>query len=102
MPIAPDLDDLPIDVDLEGERQLMPDADLDPSAVEGDRFAPGNDDLGHAPDLESDAEPADVTPTTVKRFAEAEALGEPTLEDVEDDLTARPRDRAPDEDDLGT
>jgi hypothetical protein len=97
MPITPDLDDLPIDVDLEGERQLMPDADLEPSAVEGDRFDAGNDDLGHAPELESDAEPQDVTPTTVERFAAAEALGEPTLEDVEDDLTARPRDHVPDQ-----
>jgi hypothetical protein len=44
MPIDPDLDDLPIDVELEGE-----------------------------------------------------ALDEPTLEDVEDDLTARPRDHTPDE-----
>ncbi len=97
MPIDPDLDELPIDVELEGERQLMPDADLPPSAVEGDRFAPGNDDLGHAPDLEPESEPSDLTPTTVERFAEAEALDEPTPEDVEDHLTARPRDRTPDE-----
>jgi hypothetical protein len=98
MPTASDLEELPIDLDLEGERQLMPDADLEPSAVEGDRFAPGNDDLGHAPDLEPEAEAPDLTPTTVRRFAEAEALDEPTLEDVEDDLTARPRDRTPAED----
>ncbi len=92
------LGELPIDGDQARDTQLMPDADLDPREVQGDRFDVGNDDLGMAPDLEQDPDAPDLRPDSVERFAEADAEGEPTPEDVEDRLTARPTERGPDED----
>ena len=83
------LGELPIDGDQAHDSQLMSDADLDPRAVEGDRFDVGNDDLGMAPDLEQDPDAPDLQPDTVERFAEADAEGEPDPDDVDDRLTAR-------------
>jgi hypothetical protein len=84
------LGELPIDGDPVGEEQLMTDADLDPREVEGDRFDVGDDDLGHAPDLEADPGAPDLQPDTVERFAEADADDEPDEDEVEERLSARP------------
>lgn len=92
------LGELPIDGDPPGDSQLMSDAELKPDQVQGDRFDVGNDDLGTAPDLEDDPDAPDLHPDAVERFAEADADGEPDLDDMDDRLTARPADHAPDED----
>ncbi|MGZ6029568.1 MAG: hypothetical protein ACXWK5_09125 [Myxococcaceae bacterium] len=89
---------LPIDGDPVRDSQLMPDAELDPDQVQGDRFDVGNDDLGTAPDLEDDPDAPDLQPDAVERFAEADADGEPDPDEVDDRLTARPTDHAPDDD----
>jgi len=92
------LGELPIDGDQTREAQLMSDADLDPREVQGDRFEVGNDDLGVAPDLEADPDAPDLQPDAIERFAEADEDGEPSPEDVEDRLTARPSERIPGDD----
>ena len=89
------LGELPIDGEQPGEAQLMPDAELDPREVEGDRFDVGNDDLGTAPDLEADPDAPDLRPDTVERFAEADAEEEPDPDEVEERVTARPTGHAP-------
>jgi hypothetical protein len=92
------LGELPIDGDPVRDSQLMPDAELDPAQVQGDRFEVGNDDLGTAPDLEDEPDAPDLHPDAVERFAEADADGEPDPDDADDRLTARPTDHAPDDD----
>jgi len=89
------LEQLPIDLDAPHESQLMSDAELEPEEVQGDRFDPGNDDLGTAPDLEPDPGAPDLEPTLVGRFEDPAAAGEPDPDEVEDRLTARPRASAP-------
>jgi len=91
------LGQLPIDGEPIHEAQLMSDAELDPRAVEGDRFDVGDDDLGVAPDLELDPDAPDLRPDTVRRFAEAEEDGELDPDEIDDTLTARPTRRAPDD-----
>ena len=91
------LDGLPIDGEQVRDSQLMTDAELDPRAVQGDRFDVGNDDLGTAPDLEPDPDAPDLRPDTVERFAETDADGEPDPDGLDDSITARPTERARDE-----
>jgi len=91
------LGQLPIDGEQIHEEQLMSDSELDPRAVQGDRFDVGDDDLGVAPDLEQDPDAPDLRPDTVERFAEAEEDGEPDPDDIDETLTARPTVRAPDD-----
>ncbi|HZJ53782.1 MAG TPA: hypothetical protein VFD38_06550 [Myxococcaceae bacterium] len=91
------LDELPVDGEQLRETQLMSDAELDPRAVQGDRFDVGDDDLGMAPDLEEDPDAPDLQPDSVERFAEADAEGEPDPDEFEDQVTARPTARIPDD-----
>ena len=81
------LGELPIDGDSMAEAQLMPDADLDPRQVQGDRFDVGDDDLGMAPDLEDDPDAPDLQPDHVERL-EASGMDEedPGSEDEDLDL----------------
>jgi hypothetical protein len=91
------LGQLPIDGEPIHETQLMSDAELDPRAVQGDRFEVGDDDLGVAPDLELEPDAPDLRPDTVKRFAEAEENGEPDPDEADEFITARPTVRALDD-----
>ena len=82
------LGQLPLDGNRTHEGQLMPDAELNPREVQGDRFDVDDDDLGMQPDLEDEPDAPDLQPDHVERFAEADADDEP--EDVDERLTARP------------
>jgi hypothetical protein len=89
------LPDLPVDGEPTSETQLMSDSELDPRAVEGDRFEVGDD--GMAPDLEDDPDAPDLRPDHVERLAEPGAVEEDPDADDDDRLTARPRGRTPDD-----
>jgi hypothetical protein len=82
------LGELPIDGEPTAEAQLMPDAELDPEQVEGDRFDVGDDDLGSAPDLEEEPDAPDLRPDTVRRFDESGDWGELAPDDLDESLTA--------------
>jgi hypothetical protein len=81
------LDELPIDGEPISEAQLMPDAELDPRQVQGDRFDVNDDELGLAPDLEDDPDAPDLQPDRVERLEEDLDSDD---EDEEDSVTARP------------
>jgi hypothetical protein len=83
---------LPVDGDPVAEEQLMPDAELDPDAVEGDRFDVGDDDLGMQPDLEPEPDAPDLRPDAIKRFADGseEDVGDAGDEVDGENITARP------------
>jgi len=85
------LGDLPVDGEPDADTQLMPDADLDPRQVQGDRFDV-DDDLGMAPDLEEEPDAPDLRPDQVKRFADSELDEESEPDDDEERVTARPSD----------
>ena len=88
------LGELPIDGDQTAESQLMPDAELDPRQIQGDRFDVNDDELGMAPDLEDDPDAPDLQPDRVERLeedldsddqAEDDAVGaRPTVDAAED------------------
>ena len=85
------LGELPIDGEQTAEMQLMPDADLDPREVQGDRFDVDDDDLGMAPDLEDDPDDApDLRPDSVERLAEPGGIEDEEPDDLDDRITARP------------
>jgi len=86
------LGELPVDGDPDAEAQLMPDAELNPRAVQGDRFDVDDDDLGMAPDLEDDPDGApDLRPDHVERLVEPGDLEEEEdADDLDDRITARP------------
>jgi hypothetical protein len=86
------LGDLPVDGEPVAEAQLMPDADLDPDAVEGDRFDASDDDLGTPPDIEDEPDAPDLKPDAIKRFArgQEEDVGEPDDEGDDEQITVRP------------
>jgi hypothetical protein len=84
------LGELPIDGDQAAETQLMPDAELDPREVQGDRFDVNDDDLGMAPDLEEDPDAPDLQPDHVEHIGDSGIDEEPDPDDVEDRITARP------------
>ena len=88
------LGDLPIDGDPTAETQLMPDAELDPRAVQGDRFDVDDDDLGMAPDLEEEPDAPDLRPDSVERIADSDD-GEDgaDADDLDERVTARPTTR---------
>ena len=88
------LGELPIDGHQTAETQLMPDADLDPREVQGDRFDVDDDDLGMAPDLEEEPEAPDLQPDNVERIADSDdSEDEPEPDDLDDRITARPSGR---------
>ena len=89
------LGDLPVDGEPVFEAQLMPDADLDPSAVEGDRFDVNDDDVGMQPDVEAEPDAPDLRPDAIKRFAEGgeEDVVDPDDEVDDDRITVRPSSR---------
>jgi len=83
------LGDLPVDGEQVAEAQLMPDAELDPNAVEGDRFDVGDDDLGTQPDAETEPDAPDLRPDAIKRFAgDREEDADDEVDDEQ--ITARP------------
>jgi hypothetical protein len=82
------LGELPIDGDQTAESQLMPDADLDPRQVQGDRFDVNDDELGMAPDLEDDPDAPDLQPDRVERLGDEDLDSDD--EETEDALGARP------------
>jgi hypothetical protein len=86
------LGELPVDGDPDAERQLMPDADLEPREVQGDRFDVDDDDLGMAPDLEDEPDAPDLRPDHVERFAESDVDEDPEPDDGDERITARPSD----------
>jgi hypothetical protein len=86
------LGELAVDGDPDAEAQLMPDADLEPREVQGDRFDVDDDDLGMAPDLEDEPDAPDLRPDHVERFAESDVDEEPDAEDGDERITARPSD----------
>jgi hypothetical protein len=49
----------------------MPDSELEPRQVQGDRFDVNDDDLGSAPDLEDDPDAPDLQPDHVERLTES-------------------------------
>lgn len=88
------LGELPIDGDQTAESQLMPDADLDPREVQGDRFDVDDDDLGMAPDLEQEPDAPDLRPDSVERIAATnDGEDEADPDDLDDRITARPSTR---------
>ena len=88
------LGELPIDGEQTAETQLMPDADLDPREVQGDRFDVDDDDLGMAPDLEEEPDAPDLQPDNVERIADSDdSEDEPEPDDLDDRITARPSGR---------
>ena len=88
------LGELPIDGHQTAETQLMPDADLDPREVQGDRFDVDDDDLGMAPDLEEEPDAPDLQPDNVERIADSDdSEDEPEPDDLDDRITARPSGR---------
>ena len=82
------LGELPVDGDQVVDTQLMPDSDLDPREVQGDRF--DVDDLGMAPDLEDEPDAPDLQPDRVERIADSDLEEERDEDDLEDRVTARP------------
>jgi hypothetical protein len=95
------LGELPIDGEQTADTQLMPDSELEPREVQGDRFDVDDDDLGMAPDLEQEPDAPDLQPDQVKRVADSDLEDEPDAEDLDDRVTARPssgtgRDALPD------
>ena len=84
------LGELPVDGEPDAEAQLMPDAELDPRAVQGDRFDVGDDDLGMAPDLEDEPDAPDLQPDHVERFADSDGDEDPDADDLDEGVTARP------------
>jgi len=82
------LGELPIDGDQTAESQLMPDAELDPLQVQGDRFDVNDDELGMAPDLEDDPDAPDLQPDRVERLGDEDLDSED--EETEDAVSARP------------
>ena len=88
------LGELPIDGEQTAEMQLMPDADLDPREVQGDRFDVDDDDLGMAPDLEEEPDAPDLQPDSIERIADSdESEDESEPDDLDDRITARPSSR---------
>jgi hypothetical protein len=81
------LGELPIDGNPTSEEQLMPDSELEPRQVQGDRFDVNDDELGLAPDLEDDPDAPDLQPDRVERLEEDLDSDD---EDEEDSVTARP------------
>ena len=86
------LGELPVDGEPDAERQLMPDADLEPREVQGDRFDVDDDDLGMAPDLEDEPDAPDLRPDHVERFADSDVDEEVEPDDGDERVTARPSD----------
>jgi len=86
------LGDLPVDGEPVAEAQLMPDAELDPDAVEGDRFDVDDDDLGTQPDVEDEPDAPDLRPDSIKRFADGREEDVADFDDEVDDeqITVRP------------
>jgi hypothetical protein len=86
------LGELPIDGNPTSEEQLMPDSELEPRQVQGDRFDVNDDDLGTAPDLEDDPDAPDLQPDHVERLAEsgAEEDLDSDDEDLQAEISARP------------
>jgi len=86
------LGELPIDGNPISEEQLMPDSELEPRQVQGDRFDLNDDDLGSAPDLEDDPDAPDLQPDHVERLTEsgAEEDLDSDDEDLETEISARP------------
>ncbi|HZW89383.1 MAG TPA: hypothetical protein VFF12_09915 [Myxococcaceae bacterium] len=84
------LGELPVDGDQVADTQLMPDSDLDPREVQGDRFDVDDDDLGMAPDLEDEPDAPDLQPDRVERIADSDLEEERDEDDLEDRGTARP------------
>ena len=86
------LGELPIDGDPISEEQLMPDPELEPRQVQGDRFDVNDDDLGTAPDLEDDPDAPDLQPDHVERLTESGTLEDldSVDEDLESQVSARP------------
>ena len=82
------LGELPIDGDQTAESQLMPDAELDPRQVQGDRFDVNDDELGLAPDLEDDPDAPDLQPDRVERLGDEDLDSDD--EETEDAVSARP------------
>ncbi len=82
------LEELAIDGDQTAESQLMPDAELDPRQVQGDRFDVNDDELGMAPDLEDDPDAPDLQPDRVERLEEEDLDSED--EPGDDAVGARP------------
>jgi hypothetical protein len=82
------LGELPIDGDQTAESQLMPDAELDPRQVQGDRFDVNDDELGLAPDLEDDPDAPDLQPDRVERLGDADLDSDD--EETEDAVGAPP------------
>jgi len=86
------LGELPIDGNPTSEEQLMPDSELEPRQVQGDRFDVSDDDLGTAPDLEDEPDAPDLQPDHVERLGESgiEEDLDADDEDLENEITARP------------
>jgi hypothetical protein len=86
------LGELPIDGNPTSEEQLMPDSELEPRQVQGDRFDVNDDDLGTAPDLEDDPDAPDLQPDHVERLTESgfEEDLDSDDEDLESEISARP------------
>jgi len=86
------LGELPIDGTPTSEEQLMPDSELEPRQVQGDRFDVNDDDLGTAPDLEDDPDAPDLQPDHVERLTESgtEEDLDSDDEDLQNELGARP------------
>lgn len=85
------LGELPIDGDQMAESQLMPDADLNPREIQGDRFDVDDDDLGMAPDLEQEPDAPDLRPDGVERIASSDdGEDEADPDGLDDRITARP------------
>ncbi|HET9155476.1 MAG TPA: hypothetical protein VFN91_02335 [Myxococcaceae bacterium] len=86
------LGELAVDGEPDAEAQLMPDADLDPREVQGDRFDVGDDDLGMAPDLEDEPDAPDLQPDQVERLGDSDVDDEAEPDDLDEGVTARPSD----------
>ena len=85
------LGELPVDGEQDADTQLMPDAELDPREVEGDRFDVDDDDLGMAPDLEDEPDAPDLQPDHVERLADSDDDDEELeADDLDERVTARP------------
>jgi hypothetical protein len=84
------LGELPVDGEPDAEAQLMPDADLEPREVQGDRFDVGDDDLGMAPDLEEEPDAPDLQPDQIERFADSDVDEDAEADDLDERVTARP------------
>ena len=88
------LGELPVDGEPDAEAQLMPDAELNPRQVQGDRFDVDDDDLGMAPDLEEEPDAPDLQPDNIERMADSDdSEDEPEPDDLDDRITARPSGR---------